>query len=74
MLRGKCVSKTFPVRDDQFQVSTKTSPFINCVSVARTKRGIAVRDTKDKKKTTLYYNKKEWNAFIQGVKLGEFDI
>lgn len=46
-----------------------------CVSVAISEDGnVAVRDTKDDSKTTLHFNKDEWNAFIKGVKNNEFDI
>jgi hypothetical protein len=35
---------------------------------------IDVRDTKDLNSPTLSFTPDEWNAFIQGVKLGEFDL
>lgn len=35
---------------------------------------VLVRDTKDSAKTILTYNRGEWNAFIKGVKGGEFDL
>jgi hypothetical protein len=45
-----------------------------CVEVAINKEGVAVRDTKDPYKNILYFSKKEWAAFIAGVKAGEFNI
>ena len=66
--------KRFPVEDGDFKVSKKTSPFINCVQVAIKPEGIAVRDSKDSAKDTLFFNKTEWQAFIDGVKNGEFDL
>ncbi len=44
-----------------------------CVSVAKTSQGVAVRDTKDKTKKTLFFKPDEWRAFVKGVKNGEFD-
>jgi hypothetical protein len=35
--------------------------------------GVALRDSKDPKRSTLFFNHTEWKAFIEGVKLGEFD-
>ncbi len=69
---------SFPVEDDQFQTSSYTHKggIINrCVMVATTDKGRAIRDTKDtkKNKTTLFFNPEEWDAFIKGVKNGEFD-
>lgn len=46
-----------------------------CVSIARFEDGsVKVRDTKDATQTTLSYTKKEWRAFLLGVRAGEFDI
>ena len=45
-----------------------------CVEVAINNNGIGVRDSKDKNKITLNFTHKEWDAFIKGVKLKEFDI
>lgn len=36
--------------------------------------GVQVRDTKDDTDTTLTFTKKEWTAFVKGVKAGEFDL
>lgn len=46
-----------------------------CVEVWRQDDGGAmVRDTKDpSRQTVLSFNHKEWDAFVRGVKAGEFD-
>ncbi|MGW9025071.1 DUF397 domain-containing protein [Streptomyces sp. NPDC055722] len=45
-----------------------------CVEVATTPDGgRAVRDTKDRAGGTQFYTPAEWEAFIAGVKAGEFD-
>ena len=49
----------------------------NCVEVAierTTTLSVCVRDTKDPSQTTLRFTVDEWNAFIAGVKDGEFDL
>lgn len=64
---------SFPVKDSMFRVSSWTT-FTrgqSCVEVAMTSQGIAVRDTKDTSKTTLFFRRDEWDAFIKGVKAGE---
>lgn len=66
----------FEVQDADFTKSSDTPPiyFAKCVEVARTPQGVAVRDTKDESKTTLFYTHDEWSAFVSGVKKGEFDV
>lgn len=44
------------------------NPLWFCVSVKRTADVIQVRDTKDPAKTTLSFNKNEWEAFIRLVR------
>jgi uncharacterized protein DUF397 len=36
--------------------------------------GVLVRDTKDRGKPPQEYTREEWEAFIRGVKAGEFDL
>ena len=67
---------TFPVRDRDFRTAAwpGTGGIIaQCVSVAKTPQGVAIRDTKDVTNKTLYFTPAEWNAFSQGMKAGEFD-
>lgn len=46
----------------------------SCVEVAETPDGRRyVRDTKDRGLPPLYFTATEWDAFIRGVKDGEFD-
>lgn len=45
-----------------------------CVEVKIDGASIYVRDTKSPSKATLVFNRKEWRAFIKGVKAGEFDL
>lgn len=54
-----------------FKKSTFT--IYNCVQVAHKDGVFAVGDTKNPKQAYLYFNKAEWDAFIKGVKNGEFD-
>ncbi len=46
-----------------------------CVEVAHLPEGgVALRDTKDRTKAPHVYTRPEWEAFLVGVKNGEFDI
>ena len=45
----------------------------SCVEVAFVDGAIAVRDSRDRSGPTLVYTPAEWEAFIGGVKDGEFD-
>jgi uncharacterized protein DUF397 len=45
----------------------------NCVEVALVDGAIAVRDSKNPTGAVLLYTRAEWDAFIGGVKDGEFD-
>jgi hypothetical protein len=45
----------------------------NCVQVAATDGGVAVRDSKNPDASFLLYTASEWNSFLVGVKKGEFD-
>ncbi len=44
-----------------------------CVLVAIKNDVIGLRDSKDLNKITLQFTVSEWQAFIEGVKAGEFD-
>lgn len=67
--------KFFHVDDRDFKKSSwsKNNPK-TCVSVAIRPEGVAVRDSKDKSKKTLFFTHDEWNAFLKGRKAGEFNI
>ena len=46
----------------------------NCVEVAHLAGGgVAVRDTKDRSRPAHRYTAAEWDAFLAGVRAGEFD-
>ncbi|MEI6057922.1 MAG: DUF397 domain-containing protein [bacterium] len=68
-------NKAFPVKDTDFVKSSYSQPgaTITCVQIARKSRGVAVRDSKDPTKTTLFFNHDEWKAFLAGARAGEFD-
>lgn len=64
----------FPVSDSNFMEPMFCDwPKRWCVQVAKCPQGVAVRDSKDKKKTTLFFTHDEWKAFAKGVKAGQFD-
>lgn len=47
----------------------------NCVEVAHLPGGgVALRDSKDRGKDPHLYTRGEWEAFLAGVKNGEFDL
>lgn len=68
---------SFPVDDSHFVKSSYTNPggIINrCVSVAIRPEGVAVRNSNDETKKTVFFTVQEWDAFIKGAKDGEFDV
>ena len=67
-------SKAFKVSDSDFRTSSWTKGGKRCVQIANKGVGVAVRDSKDSRKTTLFFNRGEWDAFIKGVKDGQFDL
>jgi hypothetical protein len=47
----------------------------NCVEVKGLPEGwVAIRDSKDPDGPVLRFNATEWDAFVQGVRGGEFDL
>ncbi|NMO57598.1 DUF397 domain-containing protein [Actinoplanes sp. TBRC 11911] len=58
----------------QWRTSSRSGSTGNCVEVAITEDGVAVRDTKDRTKPPHIFTRREWTAFISGVKGGEFDL
>lgn len=56
----------FPVRDSDFR-SGWCGNRPQCVAVAVTAEGVAIRDTKDEGKTTLFFDHDEFSAFKQAV-------
>jgi hypothetical protein len=45
-----------------------------CVEVAILERLVGVRDSKDHQGPVLVFTPDEWNAFLAGVRDGEFDL
>lgn len=45
-----------------------------CVGVAADEQGISVLDTKVTDGPELRFTRSEWEAFVAGVKNGEFDV
>jgi hypothetical protein len=44
-----------------------------CVEVALDTAEVAVRDSKDRNGPVLHFNAREWEAFLAGVRNGEFE-
>lgn len=61
-------------QDADFITSQQTLMRRICVAVAHKDGAIGVRDSKDPSRTTLCFSEAEWNAFVTGVKNGEFDF
>lgn len=77
MPKSEIVLHKYPFEDEGFYASTvtrKTPLGQNCVTVRLGTEQIDVRDTKDPNSPTLSFTHDEWLAFIEGVKLGEFDL
>ena len=62
-------------KDEDFKKSTMSppTPYPCCVEVAHKDGVIAVRNSTDTTKNTVFFNKAEWSAFLGGAKKGEFD-
>jgi hypothetical protein len=45
-----------------------------CVEIAFVPEGILVRDSKQPEATPLRFTRDEWDAFLSGVRGGEFDL
>lgn len=65
----------FDVEEQDFKKSewSKNNPK-TCVMIAIKEEGVAIRDSKDETKATQYFRHDEWDAFIKGVKSGQFDL
>ncbi|MGR6922612.1 DUF397 domain-containing protein [[Actinomadura] parvosata] len=56
-----------------FRKSTFSYGNSNCVEVAASADGVAVRDSKHQDGPVLRFTGPEWEAFLAGVRNGEFD-
>lgn len=69
------MARPFKVRDDDFMVSRWTGGIIaRCVAVAIKPEGVAVRNSLDPAKKTVFFTREEWDAFIRGVRDGDFSL
>ncbi|MDX3660730.1 DUF397 domain-containing protein [Streptomyces sp. ID05-26A] len=63
---------------DNHELTWKKSTFSDgggeCVEVALTRKGVAVRDSKNPAGHALWFTKSEWTAFLYGVLDGEFGL
>ena len=60
------------LRGEWFKSSRSGSE--GCVEIAFVHGGVAVRDSKDRGGSILLFTPAEWEAFIGGVRNGEFEI
>jgi hypothetical protein len=67
------MARRFPVKDSDFKRSGWCGNRPKCVEVAIVEEGVAVRDSNDPEGGTLFFDRDEWNAFVAGVKGGEFN-
>jgi hypothetical protein len=57
-----------------FRKSSFSLYLLGCVEVGVRDGLIRVRDSKDRERGELTFNANEWDAFVRGVKAGEFDF
>ena len=62
-----------PGQDTHWVKSSLSFSNGNCVEVASLPGGIGVRDSKDPAGPILRFTPGEWDAFLGGVRNGEFD-
>ncbi len=62
-----------PGQDTHWVKSSLSFSNGNCVEVASLTGGIGVRDSKDPAGPILRFTPSEWDAFLGGVRNGEFD-
>jgi hypothetical protein len=56
-------------------ITSRYCPTGNCVEAAVTPDGaVALRDSKDRSKPPHLFTREEWDAFVSGVKVGDFDF
>lgn len=60
--------------DRPFRKSSFSTYLVACVEVGVRDGMIRVRDSKDRDGGELTFNAEEWDAFVRGVKAGEFDL
>ena len=60
--------------DADFRISSFTASGTSCVAVAMGDGKIAVRHSMDPDGPLLVFSEQEWEAFLNGVKAGEFEL
>jgi hypothetical protein len=60
--------------NSEWRKSTKSAAAGHCVEVMRTEDTVSVRNSKTPDVAPLVYTLDEWDAFVQGVHNGEFEI
>lgn len=67
--------QSFKISAKDFKKSSwsKNNPK-TCVAVAIKPQGVAVRNTNDPNKKTLFFTRDEWDAFLKGAKNNEFEL
>lgn len=63
-----------PRNTRSFRKSTFSEGGGDCVEVATTGDSVLVRDSKDPDGPVLRFTPREWEAFVDGVLAGEFDL
>ncbi|MFO7192069.1 DUF397 domain-containing protein [Thermocrispum sp.] len=58
----------------RWRKSTKSNTHGACVEVAFEGDRVYVRDSKDRQGPVLRFTQKEWDAFLDGARKGEFDL
>jgi hypothetical protein len=61
-----------PPRTTRWQKSSASGES-QCVEVARNDDYVWIRDSKNRDGSALGFTRKEWLAFLEGVRRGEFD-
>jgi hypothetical protein len=61
-------------RDQAEWRKSSTSGVAECVEMAHVGDQVLIRDSKDPDGPRLRYTAAEWRAFVEGVRLGEFDV
>jgi hypothetical protein len=62
------------MRDVPFRKSSFSTYLIAWVEIGVRDGLVRVRDSKDRDGGELTFNADEWDAFLRGVKAGEFDL
>jgi Domain of unknown function (DUF397) len=60
------------LRAAAWRKSSHSNPSGNCVEAAQVGRGVAVRNSRFPDGPALVFTRAEWNAFLRGVKDGDF--